>query len=260
MKYKIIPSTFGISSPALDAWKNAPDGLSSIHMPLRGKMVCSSPSGSSILSPGSIYFMANRCSMRFDVLPNCDYYHLFLNFRTLPPLLNREALEIKNEDDPYLFHLMKAVETLMVQQMEATGHNKFRGMSDPLWHQIRPILELIVKHFNKKYQITVIDNPKLEKAVHYIESNFHEPLQNKDIAAQLHIDSRYLIRLFRKHLDMSPHEYLTQCRIEHALTLLQEGSAISETAEKCGYQSENAFRIAFKKYMGVPPTHLNRHT
>ena len=77
--------------------------------------------------------------------------------------------------------------------------------------------------------------------------------QNKTIADELHIDARYLIRLFTKHIGIPPYQYLTQCRVEHGLEYLRNGKNVSETAYLCGYQSENAFRIAFKRIMGYPP-------
>lgn len=253
---KIIPCAIGITNPSLAAWKNAPSRISSIQMPIQGEMLCKTADETKILKPGFIYFIANRSFLHFDLMPDSNYRHLFLNFRTLPLLLDNEMLEVKVESDPYLFYLMKAIEALIEEQIRVSGSNTFRGMSDPVWHQIRPILEQIVNHFQQKYHIATIDNPTLEKAIQYIEEHFNEPLQNKDIAAQLHIDVRYLIRLFSKHLDIPPHQYLTRCRIDHALTLLQDNVSITETAERCGYQSENSFRSAFKKETGVTPTQL----
>ena len=102
----------------------------------------------------------------------------------------------------------------------------------------------------------MVENPKLETAIRFIEEHYAERICNDDIAKILHIDTRYLIRLFGKHLDTSPYLYLTQCRIDHALNFLREGKSVSETAFLCGYQSENAFRIAFKKMMGASPTQV----
>ena len=256
MKFKIFPATIGIGTPLLDAWKNAPQGLSTIHMPLRGRMQCKTSKGIVEMTPGNIYFMANRISLQFDLDPNAEYEHLFMNFRALPPLLIHEMLCINAEDDPYLFHLVKAIEALVHRQMEETGQNKVRGTSNPFWQQTRPVMELLVQHFRQHYGITTVENTKLVKAIAFIEDHFREPLQNKDIAAELHIDPRYLIRLFRSKMDISPHGYLTQCRIDHAMSLLRDNVPVAVVAEMCGFQSENAFRIAFKKNMGVPPSHF----
>ena len=122
--------------------------------------------------------------------------------------------------------------------------------------EVQPILTQIVRHVQLKYNVRTVENPKLDAAIRYIEEHYAEKLHNEDIARVLHIDTRYLIRLFSKHLDMSPYLYLTQGRIEHALAFLREGKSVAETAVLCGYQSENAFRIAFKKMMGASPTHV----
>ena len=103
-----------------------------------------------------------------------------------------------------------------------------------------------------------MENEKIEQVIHYMETHYAEPIQNEDIAKVLHIDSKYLIRLFGRYMDMSPYRYLTQIRIEHALTELRSGKSVADTAYACGFQSENAFRIAFKRMMGCSPANIMR--
>ena len=202
--------------------------------------------------------MINSCSQNFEMVPDCGYYHMYIDFQTVPPLLRREVLEVEFGDDLYLYYLIKAVESVI---RSSAGGNVMEGRyevlrKDPEMDTVGPLLELIVKHLQLRYHVRTIENPKLESAIRFIEEHYSEKLRNEDIANVLHIDPRYLIRLFGKHLDMSPYLYLTQCRIEHALTFLREGKSVSETAYLCGYQSENAFRIAFKKMMGASPTQI----
>ena len=113
-----------------------------------------------------------------------------------------------------------------------------------------------MRHLQLRYSLKVLENPKIGQAIAYIEQHYAEPIGIEEIAEQLHIDTKYLIRLFRKHMDMPPYQYLSQCRIEHALTELRNGKSVADTAFSCGYQSENAFRIAFKRVMGCSPTVL----
>jgi AraC-like DNA-binding protein len=49
-------------------------------------------------------------------------------------------------------------------------------------------------------------------------------------------------------------QYLTAWRMQEAIYLLESGSlSIAEISERCGYESEPAFRKAFRKTIGKPP-------
>ena len=259
MKCKVIPTSVGIKQPSLQAWKDSAYRINRIHIPIKGKMLYNDGGGVKLLDEGSIYFMINSCSQNFDMIPEYGYYHFYMDFQTIPPLLSREVLEIEFSRDPYFYYLIKAIESVVREKNTAKENAREEiYRKDPEMKEILPILEQIVRHCQLKYNVRTVENPKLEAAIHYIEEHYAEKLHNEDIAEVLHIDTRYLIRLFGKHLDMSPYLYLTQCRIEHAFVFLREGRSVAETAILCGYQSENAFRIAFKKMMGASPTQVMR--
>ncbi|MBQ8440222.1 MAG: helix-turn-helix transcriptional regulator [Clostridia bacterium] len=259
MKCKVIPSAVGIKRPSIQVWKAATYRINRIHIPIKGKMLYHDINGVRLLDEGSIYFMINSCSQNFEMIPEYGYYHFYMDFQTLPPLLSREVLEIEFSRDPYLYYLIKAIESLVqgvsLEKREGNAREDILRR-DPEMSEVQPILTQIVRHVQLKYNVRTVENPKLDAAIRYVEEHYAEKLHNEDIARVLHIDTRYLIRLFSKHLDMSPYLYLTQCRIEHALAFLREGKSVAETAVLCGYQSENAFRIAFKKMMGASPTHV----
>ena len=258
MRCKIIPSAAGIKRPSVQTWKDSSHRINRIHLPIKGKMLYNDVNGIRVVDEGSVYLMINSCSQNFEMIPECGYYHMYIDFQTVPPLLRQEVLKVEFSDDLYLYYLIKAVEAVI---RSSASSNAMDGLyevlrKDPEMETVGPILELIVKHFQLRYNVRMVENPKLENAIRFIEEHYAEKLRNEDIARVLHIDPRYLIRLFGKHLEMSPYLYLTQCRIEHSLAFLREGKSVSETAYLCGYQSENAFRIAFKKMMGASPTHV----
>lgn len=254
MRCKIVPSAVGITSPSTEVWKKNAYRINRIHMPIKGKVLYKDINGSKLLEEGYAYLMINSSSQNFEIMPEYGYYHMFLDFQTLPPLLSQEVIEVDMLEDLYLHYLLKALETVMTKRLHREGKTRLVNKEDSTWALVHPILDQIVGYFQIKYNVRVVENPKLEAAVRFIEEHYAERLCNEDIAEVLHIDTRYLIRLFTKHLGMSPYFYLTQCRIEHALGFLRDGKSVGETAFLCGYQSENAFRIAFKKTMGAPPT------
>ena len=93
MKCKIIPTSVGIKKPSIQTWKEATYRINRIHIPIKGKMLYKDTGGVTVLDEGSIYFMINSCSQNFDMIPEYGYYHFYMDFQTVPPLLSREVLE-----------------------------------------------------------------------------------------------------------------------------------------------------------------------
>jgi AraC-like DNA-binding protein len=55
--------------------------------------------------------------------------------------------------------------------------------------------------------------------------------------------------------------YLTAWRMQEATTLLQDTTmSVLEISERCGYESEAAFRKAYKKTTGQAPGAVRRQT
>lgn len=59
---------------------------------------------------------------------------------------------------------------------------------------------------------------------------------------------------FKQTIDMTPADYLTHWRMRIACSKLRQNKLpIARIAEQLGYQSETAFRRAFRKTQGLPP-------
>lgn len=64
--------------------------------------------------------------------------------------------------------------------------------------------------------------------------------------------------LFRQKVGSPPMEYLTLWRMRLAYQELQNGTKIAELSSQLGYQSETAFRRAFKKVVGKSPGEIQK--
>jgi AraC-like DNA-binding protein len=115
--------------------------------------------------------------------------------------------------------------------------------------QIKKMLDIILSHLHVKYGIATVENKKIEQSIQFIEEHYAEPIGNREIADALHIDSRHLIRLFTKYMNMPPYQYLTQCRIERSLSELRRGRSHSRHYNGRHYvdQKEERRMIVCKK-------------
>lgn len=95
----------------------------------------------------------------------------------------------------------------------------------------------------------------LSRALAYIASRYHEPIQLADVADEARVSSAYLSRIFGEHLSVSFVEYLTELRVETAERLLRERAlSVKEVAHAVGFQDPNYFSKAFRKRTGLSPS------
>ena len=79
-------------------------------------------------------------------------------------------------------------------------------------------------------------------------------LHPRQPAGSVGLSTSYLIRLFQRELDCTPHEYVIQLRMEHAKYLLKTTSMpVKKIAEDSGYGSSSSFVSAFTEKVGIPP-------
>lgn len=81
-----------------------------------------------------------------------------------------------------------------------------------------------------------------------------QPIAIGDLVEQTPLSSRTFLRRFNEAVGMTPHAWLQRERMVRARQLLESTTlALTEVGEQCGYQSSEAFRIAFKRTVGIPP-------
>lgn len=80
------------------------------------------------------------------------------------------------------------------------------------------------------------------------------PVTLTAIADKLHMNSKYLGRVFLRDTGMRLSEYVTACRMEQARRLITgTQEKISVIAHAVGYIQPNRFYVHFKTYFGVSP-------
>ncbi|HHW7569708.1 TPA: AraC family transcriptional regulator [Mannheimia haemolytica] len=116
--------------------------------------------------------------------------------------------------------------------------------------------EHLVNHNNQLFGILKgWQDLRLRPLIKAILLNPEHEWQVDDMAAFIHLSRAQLVRLFNKHLCISPHAFVHKIRLQKAAMLLksQAGSVLS-IALSCGFQSEPHFITAFKKQYCVTPS------
>ncbi len=101
---------------------------------------------------------------------------------------------------------------------------------------------------------------RMQAVCEYIEMHLAEPLSRADLAGMVFLSEDYFARMFKSVCGRGVKEYVMQCRMEYAMTLLRETSfPVSVVASRVGYDNFSNFAQAFKKYTGVPPKEYRRN-
>ena len=97
-------------------------------------------------------------------------------------------------------------------------------------------------------------NYNIERAVSIMETYYHTNLTMENIAAEVGFDRAYFSTAFKKHKGISPHEFLTNLRINRACEIIENSTAasIGFVAESVGLEIQNFSRI-FKSVTGKTP-------
>lgn len=95
----------------------------------------------------------------------------------------------------------------------------------------------------------------VKSALEYIYLHYSEDLENSTIAEAMEVSPNYLTKIFRQHVGISLHKYVTAYRLEQSQQMLASGKYnITEVAQKCGFSSIHIFSKLFKQECGISPS------
>ena len=108
---------------------------------------------------------------------------------------------------------------------------------------------------------SVAEDDPVRLACAYVKRHFAEKVTLDDLAREAAVSPSYLIRLFKRQLETTPHDYLLRYRISRAKELLAETTLTSAAiAERVGFTSESNFSYRFKQMTGKGPRAYRRST
>lgn len=97
------------------------------------------------------------------------------------------------------------------------------------------------------------------KAKDMLYKSCDSPVELRRISTQLGVSMNHLERLFRKHIGLTPTQYITGVRVDKALELLgKPDGKILEIAYTSGFKSLSYFYKCFKEQTGYTPEEYRR--
>jgi AraC-like DNA-binding protein len=157
---------------------------------------------------------------------------------------------------------LAGVINLMISEVESIGDHSnaiIDRLSDILF--IEAIRTYMQGNESDQGYIATLKDPRLSKAL----TSFHkQPAKSwtvQTLSEEAGMSRSAFADKFKQKLDMSPMEYVMDWRMQQGYDALVSGDkSVMQIAEDCGYQSEAAFRKAFKKQFGIGPGTARRNT
>ncbi len=109
-------------------------------------------------------------------------------------------------------------------------------------------LILIDKNINKH------NNEYVKKTIKYLQDNYRQKLSLSELAEEINLSCSYLSKLFKKEVNKTITEFLTEIRLEEAKNyLIDSNLPLKNISERVGFTEVSYFNKVFKKYEGLPP-------
>lgn len=111
-----------------------------------------------------------------------------------------------------------------------------------------------VKKFVVKEYKGGLTPSQLRTVIEYIQTHLDSDLNLSNLANLIHISPHYFASLFKHSLSLSPHKYITQCRLEKAKTLLHQSDLpIAFICQEVGFKNQSHFTRVFRQHFKITP-------
>ncbi len=126
-------------------------------------------------------------------------------------------------------------------------------------HLAKAILSLTLDECLKSAEPASKSLATFDRVRSHIERNFNYELSREDIAEHFDLNPSYLSQLFKKMSGHTLQDYILECRINMAKTLLRNTTlTMKEIAVRCGFSGEVYFVRRFRESTGLPPGRFRR--
>ena len=118
----------------------------------------------------------------------------------------------------------------------------------------------VFKPVLKQYQ-GGLSQHSLQQVLDYIHTYLGQEIPLSELANTAGLSKYYFIKLFKRSIGITPHQYLIQQRIEQAKRLLKQSNlSINEIALQCGFTGQSHLTKAFQDEIRTTPKAYRQQT
>ena len=94
----------------------------------------------------------------------------------------------------------------------------------------------------------------------FIQAHLDADLSLEELAQIAGLSAFHFARLFKAETGLTPHRYVTNARLERAMSLLQSGHAPTQVAARCGFCDQSHLARHLKARYGLTPRQIARES
>ncbi|SHF02931.1 AraC family transcriptional regulator [Clostridium fallax] len=201
----------------------------------------------------------------FLICPNviCSYqadekdpwHYIWIEFNGLKSKIYMDEAGL-NPDNP-IFKVKENRNSIeIIKEMKSIVSNSKKNPSFIVGHLYLFINSLI--EFSLNSTLTEADDLNefyIREALNFIEENYNRNISVEDISKRCNLSKSYFTRIFKKHMNITPQEFLIHYKMMKACNLLKDKTlSISYISELLGYSNQFNFSVAFKKRFNLSPS------
>jgi AraC family transcriptional regulator len=215
-------------------------------------------------TPGDLDIIPTGCSASWDE----DGPTTMLAIGLTPSLVNAVAREMGLDPDrvsiaPHLQLRDPGIEHIgwaIKEELETTepqgrlyADSLAMALAARLLHRYAPVAPgQLGNSFSKR---------RLKNVIDYIRENLASDLSLAELAAVAGLSASHFKSLFKDATDLPVHQYVIQCRVDHAVNLLTHGkTSLSEVASLAGFSDQSHMARCMRRLLGVTPAQVRRRS
>jgi len=241
-----IPGIWGSPRARTKKYPELPKWLKSQHN--NGALLCGIATGTHFIAEAGL----------LNGKAATTHWRFFDQFQQLFPEIKLQRKRfITCVDDIYCTGSVNAARDIMLHFVELLfGESIANEISRHFAHELKRSYESLL--LNKDQQSTHHDE-EIIKVQEWLQDHYQESINISKVASKFQMSVRSLNRRFKLAANTPPLQYLQELRITHAKSLLKQSNlAVSEVADKVGYQDASYFTGVFKKLNAVTPNEYRR--
>lgn len=216
--------------------------------------------------PGKLYLFPASAEVTFKLDANALFEHTFFDFLSISLLHLSKPICINVSDYKVLKYTIMAICEVLSNARYGYDKNNyfnFARISDSsieMQQIMKSYFKAVLMLINSITPINTEYDERIYRAIEYIKKNYNKNISVKQLAALSYLDENYFIKLFKKNIGKTPHQYIKDYRLNIAVSMLEAGRSVTEVSALCGYASLSAFSYAFKHSFDISPQEFQNKT